>query len=318
MLIQTFKSNQKFISVLVIFVAVLMWIPSFWVEQSLLINEDALFFNLTNNVLVFLLSSILIGIQGVYLNYIINEYKLLSARTFLPALFYVVFNAAMMSSMAFTVIIIVNTLLLIVLHQLFLIYNKGLAFSLSFNVGFIVAIAALLYPPIIIIFPLLWFVLFYTKTPNWRELVISILGLLVPISFYVSYFYLTGQLILLDNFGMESYQIFDGGLMSNNWMENLFFYLLIVITGFTGFHFIKTITNHVVRVKKYFLILTVFIFLLLSTRFLNDFDNIATYLLMTIPLSIFVADYFNNIKRKWLAELIFGGLLAAIIVGHFS
>jgi hypothetical protein len=318
MLIGIFKSNQKVINVLVILLSILLWIPSFWIGQNNLLTQPVSFFYVNNNVVEFLISSILIGLQGVYLNYIVNEFKLLKTRTHLPALFYVLLNVGSYCLLVFTPLLIVNALLLFVLHQFFLIYNEKIAFSSSFIIGFAIAVAALFYFPVVIIFPLLWFVLLYTKPPNWRELVISVLGFLVPIAFYVAYYYLTDQMIRLVFFGWEEYQIFSADILTDNFFEDSFFYILFIIGVFVGFSIAKNISSHVVKVRKYLVILVLLTALLMATQLLNSSDTIASYVLITIPLSIFFADYFNNIKRVWLAELLLVVLLGATTIGYFS
>lgn len=318
MLVTFFKSNQKVINAFVIVLSVLLWIPSLWMNQNVLPTYKVSPFYFDNKIIVFLVSSLLIGLQAVYLNYLISEFKLLRTRTHLPALIFVFLNAGSVYFLTFSSLLIINTLLLIIVHQLFLIYNQGLAFSLAFKVGFLIAVASLIYFPIIVMFPLLWFVLFYTKTPNWRELVISILGFTVPIAFYVSYYFVTDQMMELISFNWGGYQIFEIGFSSNNILRSSFFYVLFAVAVFTGLHFLKTISQHVVKIRKYLVILLLFLCLMVVLQLFKEVDNIASYILMTIPLSVFVADFFNEIKRGWLAELVLVCLVVAIAVGHFS
>lgn len=312
MLIGVFKSNQKIVNAFVIVLAFLLWLPSLWVNESQLVLDN-LPFVILNKTAAFIVSFILIGLQGVYLNYIVNEFKLIKKNTFLPALFFVVLNSGASFLLEFTPIIIVNTLLLVVMHLSFLVYNKDTAFSISFNVGFLLSLASIIYFPIIIVIPLFWIVLSYLKPFNLREFVISILGFLVPVIFYVLYYFLLDRLIELVPFDY-GYQVFKN---DKEGLELTFFYVVIALGVFTGLNTAKTISSHVVSVRKYFLILSLLIFLLMATRFFTK-DETASYVLVTVPLAVFFADFFNTIKRKWLAELLFVCLLVSIVVGYFS
>lgn len=314
MLIKIFKSNQKPISILAVFLSILLWIPSFWVSQHELMLVSSWSFIISNKGLIFLISALIIGGQSIYLNYIVNEFKLLTTQTHLPALFFVLLNAGAYFLLTYTPLLIVNTLLLIVVHQLFLIYNKNNAFTLSFNIGFIISTAALIYFPIVVVLLLLWFTLLYTKPLNWREVIISVLGFLVPIVFFVSYYYLTNQLANFVLIDWNSYRIFNADIF----IGKVSLGFLAVLSFVAVLNMIKTLSGHVVKVKKYIVVVTVMFLVLLLTLFFNSADYLATYLLTTIPLTIVVANYFNEIKRKWLAELLLFLLIGAIIIGYFS
>ncbi|MBL4667717.1 MAG: hypothetical protein JKY30_00435 [Flavobacteriales bacterium] len=317
MLIGVFKSNQKVVSVLVIILSIFLWIPSFWLDTNEVLKINNLPFYLNQGVISFTISSLLIGIQGVYLNYIVNEFKLLVNRTSLPGLFFVVFNAGISLILVFTPIIIVNTLIIVVVHSFFLVYNKDNAFGLSFNVGFVLSIASLIYFPSIVLFPLFWFVLLYLKSPNWRDFIISILGFLVPVIFYISYYFINSNLEML--IGLKyNYQIFSTDFTNDkSQIGFIFFYVVFVLGVMAVANTIKTISTQIVSVRKNILILAGLAFLLIITWCLTA-DAIAVYILITIPIAVFFAIFFNNIKRKWLAELLFTCLLGSIIIGYFS
>ena len=318
MLVNIFKSNQKGISILVLIVSIILWIPSFRVDQNQLINTGSLPFYLSNNVLIFSISALLIGLQAIYLNYIVNEFKLLSSRTHLPALLFVVLNVGISSLLVFTPLLIVNSLLLMVLHQLFLVYNQNNASSLSFNIGILIAVVLLIYPPLLFLFFLLWITLLYTKPPNWRELVIAILGFLLPVAFYVAYYFLIDQLLKVVTYGLGGYRVFTPVAFPVTILGKSFFFVLFLIGVFAGFNFLKVLSSHVVKVKKHLVMIILLLLILLSTLLFNSLDYMATYVLLTIPLAIVLANYLNELKKKWLAELLFAILLLAIAVGYFS
>ena len=317
MLINIFKSNQKVISLLVLFLSILLWIPSFWVDQSSVINQN-LSFHISNKIIVFVVASIIIGLQAIYLNYIVNEFKLLSSQTHLPALLFIILNAGISTLMVFSPLLIVNILILIAFHQMLLMYNQNNAFAISFNIGFLIAIATLIYFPVILIFLLLWIALLYTKSPNWRELVIAVLGFSVPVMFYVAYYFLTDQLSHLITFGWGGYRIFNLTAIPSSLLARSFFITLLLIGLFASLNLFKAIAIHVVKIKKHLILVILLFLLLLSTLLLNSKDYLATYTLLTVPIAIVIASFLNNIKKKWLTELVFSLLLISILVGYFS
>lgn len=317
MLINIFKSNQKVVSLFLLFLSILLWIPSFWVDQSSTLSEEIPFY-INNKVVAFIISSLLIGIQAVYLNYIVNEFKLLSSQTHLPGLLFIALNIGAMHTLVFTPLLIINSLILIALHQLFLIYTQSNTFALSFNIGFIIAIATLIYPPIFILLTLTWLTLSYTKPTNWRELIIALLGFSVPLIFYAAYYFLTEQKPHHHLLEWSSYRIFKLSELPSSYLKKSFFIILFLISLTSGIKFFKGLSAHVVKVKKHLIIVLLLLLLIPFTFFLNNRDYLASYVLSTIPLTIIIANFFNEIKRKWLAELIFALLLTSIAVGYFS
>jgi|GEM_PF-2474061 len=323
MLVGFFKSNHKIIAIAIFFVTLMLWVPSFWNDTLINVPENALLADVKKlgeiKWLNFLVATLYLSMQAIYLNYIANRYRLIQTPSYIVALLFVVFNSASPSFLVFNPIFIVNTFLLVVLHQLFEVYNQEKVFSSSFNTGLLLSLAALTYSPTIIVFPLIWFALIYLKTSLWREFIISLFGFMVPILFYVTYCFFTDQLMELIDKTIFSSAIFPGiGLLTGSILWNAYFYVLIIIGLLAGVNFLNYINRSVVKIKKLTIVVLVMFLLLLATIFINGYDFVAVYLMMTIPLAVIIANYFAEIKRQWLAELFFALLVAAIITSYFS
>ena len=97
-----------------------------------------------------------------------------------------------------------------------------------------------------------------------------------------------------------------------------FFYSIIVVGLLAVIDLLRHIDTNVVKIRKLLLMVLLMMLLLCSSLFVNSFDYLATYLLMGIPFSIILANYFNQMKRTWLAEIIFLGLLITLFLSYFS
>jgi len=323
MLVGFFKSNHKTISILVIFVTLVLWLPSFWNHTIVNIPTDSILVDLQmiGNIkwLGFLVSTFYLSLQAIYLNFIVNKYKLIQTPSYLVALLFVVLNSASPQFLVFNPVFLVNSFLLIIIHQFFEAYNREQVFSLAFNVGLLLALATLIYSPLIVIFPLIWFVLIYVKTPIWREFVISLLGFILPILIYSSYCFLTNQLESVVNDIVSIQPLFlHVNLPTNSFFARGYFYMLMLVGIIAGFNLLSFLNKSVVKIKKLMVIILIMLLLLFSTIFINKQDYIATYLMMTIPLSIIIANYLSEIKKKWLTELIFLVMIIMIAIGYFS
>lgn len=322
MFISVFKSNQKLVNILTVLLAICLWLPLFWTTNSIAINKYSLFDSISwiNNVkfLSYVFAVLLISAQAIYINHIVNHFKIIANNTHLVSLFFVLWCAANSSLLIVTPIIIANFFLLLAVHQLFNMYGAERVYSLAFNSGLLVAIAMLIYLPAVLFLPLLWVVLIYTKTPNWREFVISMVGFAVPVIFYLTYYLITNQLTTLLNDTPNNHLIFLNEQFSASHFGRSFFYAIIVVGLLAVINLIINIDKNVVKVRKLLLMVMLMILLFLCSLLINSFDYLATYLLLGLPFSILLANYFNQLKRVWLSELIFLGLIVTLILSYFS
>ncbi len=322
MFISVFKSNQKLVNILTVLFAICLWLPLFWTNNSIAINKYSLFYFISgiNNVkfLSFVFAVLLISAQAIYINHIVNHFKIIANNTHLVSLFFVLWCAANSSLLVVTPMIIANSFLLLAVHQLFNMYGAERVYSLAFNSGLLVAIAMLIYLPAVLFLPLLWVVLIYTKTPNWREFVISMVGFAVPVIFYLTYYLITNQLTALLNDTSNNHLIFLTEQLPVSHFGRSFFYACITVGLLAVINLITNIDKNVVKIRKLLLMIMLMILLFGGSLFINSFDYLATYLLVGLPFSILLANYFNQLKRVWFSELIFLGLIVTLILSYFS
>ena len=98
--------------------------------------------------------------------------------------------------------------------------------------------------------------------------------------------------------------------------ELIFFYTTFVVGIFVGVSTAKNISDHLVRVRKTLLVLIIFAFFVMALRFVTH-DVISSYVIMTVPVSIFFAAFFNRLKKKWLAEILLTSMLVSVVLGYF-
>ena len=113
----------------------------------------------------------LIAGQSIYLNIIVNEYKLVKENSHVTSLMLLIFTSGSLLLLNFNQVIIANTFILIAFHQLLRLYNLKNSYAILFNAAFLIALASLIYLPSIVYFVLLWITLIYTTTPKWRDFI---------------------------------------------------------------------------------------------------------------------------------------------------
>lgn len=320
MLIGIFKSNQKIINVVVVVITLIIMVPSLWIDNSIILN-NGIFGEIINGIRViawlnYLVSVLFISIQAIYLNYIINELKLVKNNTHLIALFYVLLYGLSPNFLVFNPILVANTFVLMMFHELSKSYNIQQPFSVSFNTGFLIALATLLYFPFILLFIFTWVVFAYASIPKWRNFAISVIGFLVPFIFYGAYLFLTDTYVnITQALGLKT-AIFNEVIIQK--ISPILYYTLLGIGLLSLFHLIQNISKDVIKIRKFKMVFLIMFFFTLLFIVINGADFMAAYSVITIPLSVFLANYFNEIKRSWLSELLLIVLLVAAIINYFS
>lgn len=73
----------------------------------------------------------------------------------------------------------------------------------------------------------------------------------------------------------------------------------------------------VIKDRKLFIIFILLALFFFVTLIFNSDDYNSLYILLTIPFSVFLANYFNKLKKEWLAEVFFTIILLGILGSYF-
>ncbi len=313
MLIGVFKSNQKILGVGVVLLTALFWLPSFFIEpEAEIVNAVLTGFRWLD----LFISIVLISAQAVYLNIIVNEYKLVDDNTHLTSLVFVILNSSFLMLFNLNQVLIANTFVLFGMHQLLKLYDTRGGFALVFNAGFLMSMATVIYFPNAIFLLLLFVGLLYMFSPKWRDFLIALIGFSIPVIYMVSYHFVFGD---GSSFELKDYVI---KVFNIEWSNLTSFgrTLCFIILGLVLLAFMRVSTNMNrggLRARKMLVVIFLMSFFGLGSLFFNGLDSLATFVVLTIPLSIIVANFFQSIKKKWLAELVFTVLLTGVIANYF-
>lgn len=317
MIVKIFKTNQIIANIFIVLLAVLLLIPGYFSVIELNLANYSLFnFDIKNRFFNVLLTSLLIGFEGVFLNFIINQEKLIKGNTHLIGLFYVVLNSAVSILFSINPIIISNAFIITVLFLFFKLYSLNNAKTLLFNTGLLLGMSVLIYAPLFCLFPLIWIVLSYTRTPNFRDFFVSLFGFLLPFTYLFAYLYLNNKLYTSNYIDW----IYYPSVFLIQILNKPYIYYLVVLIGFVLLAFFSMffqLGRDVIKDRKLFIVLILLSLFLIATVIFNREDYNSLYILLTIPFSVFLANYFNKLKKEWLAEVFFTILFLGILGGYF-
>jgi len=317
MLLEIFKSNKSIVGVLVVIFSIILWVPGFFVAGGVVVNVNSIGLGKINFLfepkwLNVMLTSILIGGQALYLNYIINKHKLLKSTSHLVALFFVLLNGCGIFVFSLNTLIVANSFVLLAFGQLLKLYNLPEATSTLFNLGLFIGLATLIYSPLIALFPLALFTLSYVRSPKGRDFIVVIIGAALPMLYWGTYLFLTDGLFSF----IENFKLFPENEVNNAVTLNFYFiYTVGVMTLMSFFYMLISIGRNVVKTRKLSVVVILLLLVSLATILLNQ-QYILTFIILIIPITIVVANFVENIKKRWQRELIFIVLITALVLDY--
>jgi hypothetical protein len=323
MIIRFFKSSQPASIIFLPMLAIAMWIPAFIkpheidFSAAMPLFEEIAHWLIDFPRLAAFIAMLFVISEAFLLNYLVNQHEVLGRQTDLPAFIYIILISCCYPLLKLHPLLISNLFILISLNKLFGTYRQNSAFSQVFDSGFFISIATLFYLPSALYFLVIWVALVALRPFIWREWTIAFTGFAIPIAFAVAYYYLTDDLKLFGykieanstfNFFL-SYHLEGGYLILTTTLGILFvFSLLKLLTSMEG---------NKIKTKRIMLVCIFFMFIAIVTTKFSYQHTIVSFVSVFIPFSIFTSNYFLQIKRSWLAELIFFIVLAGIVITYF-
>ncbi|QHL88046.1 hypothetical protein GU926_11630 [Nibribacter ruber] len=126
--------------------------------------------------------------QAFLLNYIFNRNQVHPQKSFLPALFYLVFSSVFFEMDVLSPVLLGHTFVLLGVYSLTAISKDGSNAQRLFKAGFMLGLAALCYLPLIWFLVLGFLAIIYFASSAFRSTLLLITGFVFPFSVVVTYF----------------------------------------------------------------------------------------------------------------------------------
>lgn len=248
------------------------------------------------------------------INFVIRKNELTKDNSY--SLFLVVMFFAMLpNTMKWSTVFLSNVFLLISLRRIFSLKNNIRIAIKIFDAGFWLGISILFYNNLILFWVVLLMGLVFYQRLNIKNLIISILGMFIPVFLFYVYCLTFDQLLIFNN-------IFDFQIDNN-----LVFYskltLLIPITILISITIwsVISITSGIHKISSknkssWFLLLTTLWIAFLISYYKVD-KNGSELIFLFFPTSVIIANYFQKEKDKIFRNLIFYLIFFVTIAVYF-
>lgn len=318
MLLRLFKSPQTLIIIVIPLIGILLWLKPFQgigthpfpVYQMPLYSMVA---NLIDSSLILsnIVTFILILLQSFYLNNINSKYGLISKRSYLPAVIFILLTGSINEIKYFQPIIMANFFILLALTQIFDTYKIEKIFSNFFNAGFFVSIGSLFYFNTIYFIIIIWIGLFLIRDFNFREWIISFLGILAPYMITFSLYFIfdnINDLLIIINKNILS----EKTMIQYNTYDIIFLGYTIFIAAISIFYLLSVFNTQKISTRHYYLTFIFFMVVIIGLFIISPSASAELIYSMAIPLSFILANYLLNSGSLIFTEIIFTLLISFI------
>jgi hypothetical protein len=260
---------------------------------------------------------VIVAFQTIYFNVIISNRDIFSKRNYVPGLIYLLFLNISFDCLTLSPVLMATTFVLMSFGTLVRQINRLQATDEVFEIGFLIGVASLFYPPACVF--ILWATasLVFFSGATLRQHSLSIFGFLFPLLLTALFFYLDGTYsAFVRNFLSSVFQIRQYNL---NDFKSLFATLILPFAfGILGFLRLVNafgFNNFQIRCQQVMMLWAIAGVLSIA---LMPFLAPMQFIIFVPALAFFTINFFNSMKKQWLAELIFFGLFGAIVLIQYQ
>jgi hypothetical protein len=320
MLLRYFNSDRIGITVIILLLPALFWVPDLWTGMLPNGTENAgtlpgrlIDYFIRNFNVVSRITALILILVNAFLLVLLNRiHNFIPVRTQLPAFFYVLLVACFNPVHQLTAALPASSLVILVLYRVITTYKSdGISYNFL-DAGFLIALASLIYFPALFFFLMLLAGLILFRRFNWREWAYAFIGLGLPYLFLFSGYYLAG---------VPASAYFPGmhGLFSrNNQIFNLIQWLgwgfIVIMLGYGSYFMIATIDSMKIHGRIIFLF---FLWLFVASVVIYAaIPGTGSEMLSfaSVPVAFLFSHYFHKCKKDWINEVIFSLYLLLIIL----
>tara|TARA_B100001287_G_scaffold124310_1_gene104781 strand:+ start:8616 stop:9557 length:942 start_codon:yes stop_codon:yes gene_type:complete len=259
--------------------------------------------------LVFLLSILIPFFIGNGLNNMIYEKNVLKKESVVISFVYVALTAPFFKSIHLG---IASLLILFLFSSMIDGYQKEQPFSQYFNSSFILGVLILFLPNLIFLLMLLYINGINYSNLNLRSILITILGLIIPYTFYCMYLFLFDKEIIIP-FDFDT-SILEVQNLTLTLYQKSWLIILFVISLFSFMELFIWLYKKSIKSRKTFMTIIWFFIITIFISFAFDYRYI--YIAM-MPLTIILSNFFVYTNSRLIANASFLLLLISSLFYKF-
>jgi hypothetical protein len=316
----TFKANNPINAFLLLVYGILLKLPMFidpvkpvpqqtdgFLFKQLLLQLDPISAKLPAVYPV--IAYLLLFIQAITFNQLANGQKLLQKPNYLTAMSYLLLTSLFPEWNRLSAPLIVSSMLVGVWARMSSLNQAKNAMGALFNIGIVIGLSTFFYFPSIAFAALIIFGLIVIRPFKLSEWIISLVGIVTPYYFLLSYVFLTDK--------WKGYQLPGIAISLPQFYDNAWALAAIIMVLFAtaiGLLFIrKNFLRQLVQTRKSWNLVFLYFIVAFFIPFINATHSFEYWILCAIPLSAFMGAAFLYPQVKWFPRLLHWLMVAFVI-----
>lgn len=251
------------------------------------------------------MAAVLVFLQALFINYIVTSQGILYKDSFMPALIFLLLNSFFPQQTELTPQLISNTFVLLLFQRLCYLYESQNPLLVVLDTGLYLGIGILFNYDLLVFLPFILISVVISTSFNLRYLVVSLIGIMVPLYFTGIFFYVTDRYDELLMYIRQSFEHKYFKPIESDWVRLVPWILVLPVAISAVFTLQKNFFRNKVKTRR--IMQSVYLMLLFGVGglFFENVNYIYAIVYLSVPLSIVVAYYFISDRRFWLKEMIF-------------
>lgn len=275
--------------------------------------------NLNNFQLIsYILALVLVIVQAVMLNYTVSKHDILYKDTFLPGFIYVLVNSLYIEQFELTSQLLSNTFLLLVFQRLCYLYESPKPLLLVLDSGMYLGAGIMFNYSMIIFLPFILISVVVFTSFNLRYIIVSLMGILLPVYFVIVFFYVTDRIPEMMEIGTKSLGQFQLKPIENSYEIFAPWFLLLPVALIGAFNLQQNFFRNKVKTRRIIQSIAVFSFFGVVSLFTENNGMLFSIIFISIPMSVVIGYYFISTKRFWLKEAVIYCIILIALYFQFN
>jgi hypothetical protein len=263
------------------------------------------------------IAALLIISQAFLLHVLLSSHDLIPRDSFIDAIIFLVLMSWQPTMLCLHPALPAGFLVLLAIFMIMKMYGETDSYKNVFSASLSVGVAALFYQPAIYFMAGIWFSLFTYRITSWREWLITVMGLVLPLIYLFSYYYWDGTLSQGLDLIDRSVRIQFLSKISFTPVEMVFWIGALSAMVLSSLMTLNSIQDKVISIRRKNWIMFDFslagmLFLLVAIGTLKT----GHYLVM-MPLAYFLTYAAIAVKKSRINDLIVVAFILMVIVLHY-
>lgn len=321
MIVNLFRYSQNTSIAIILSLCVFVWMGISFNNFEMAEKSSSFLFNFLISPIksIPLLQRFLLGIiifwQCMLMNKMMIKEKIISIKSFYPALFYFLLISISPNIIYVNPTIISLIFLILSLRKILSIYLNKNAYKKIFESAFLISLAGLIHAPFLIFIPIVWIGMSIFSQIEWRQWILSVIAIICPwyIMFSISEFYSIEHSSLDSSFLF----LFKEGI---KYSLNLGDLLCLIIYGFICsvalIELIIRLKQKNIKARKSYILLLWMIPLSLIYFLVSDDFFYMKIIVFCIPFSAAISNYILYNKSPIWQNFLILMLIISLIINH--